>query len=476
MGGKRLSVVILVIGASTVLSLAAFGDAQLVVRVLAVVVVLLVAGGVRILGFDRTSPREQHRSWVLLELGFVILAAGSLLGIMDGSGTRTVPAAAAFAALAGVLLVGVGLALRMNTLLPGRALGVVFEALMCVAALALVRGARSLMDNRAPLANALALLVPLADAVLVWLALRLARLSRSEPDGFLYLAAALTCLLVVDAVLALGSLGVLQIPAGRCRGSEARVCVPRGRGCAHAFAPPAGRPRDGASAPIGCRPARGNLGLTLLAPALFAVQGAAGESPKLPAVLAGSSILPFLVAVYLVLQVHEGARAEYQAQHDPLTGLPHRVLFLDRLEVALGAARRTGKQVAVLFLDLDRFKAINDSLGHAVGNQLFQAVAWRIERCVREADTVARMGGDEFMVLLPEVDGETDCVTVAEKLLHSFVDAVPRRLPTTGRQHQHWRRHRSGGWRRRRDADEERRHRDVPRQGEWPSDVPDLYR
>ena len=72
--------VFLVIGASTVLSLAAFGGAQFVVRVLAVAVVLLVAGGVRVLGFDRTSPREQHRSWVLLELGFVILAAGSLLG------------------------------------------------------------------------------------------------------------------------------------------------------------------------------------------------------------------------------------------------------------------------------------------------------------------------------------------------------------------------------------------------------------
>jgi diguanylate cyclase len=418
-------VIFLALGGAAVLSLAAVGRAPLVVRVLAVAVVLLAAAGVRVLGFDRTSPRDQHRSWVLLELGFVILAAGSLLGIAEGSGTGTVPAAAAVAALTGALLVGTGLAVRLNVLLPGRALGAVFEALMCTAALALVTWGALLMDHRAPLANALALLVPLADAVLIWLALRLARLSRSEPDGFLSLAGTLTGLLVVDAVLALGSLGVLEIPAGRFEVLRlACVCL----GAAAALAPSLRRGVD----PAVVRPPRlgtgrlaATLGLTLLAPALFAVQGAAGDSPRLPAVLVGASILPFLVAVYLVLQVHEGARAEYQAQHDPLTGLPHRVLYLDRLEVALGAARRTGKHVAVLFLDLDRFKAINDSLGHAVGNQLLQAVAWRIERCVREADTVARMGGDEFMVLLPEIDGEPDCLTVAEKLLHSFVEPFP---------------------------------------------------
>jgi diguanylate cyclase (GGDEF)-like protein len=97
-------------------------------------------------------------------------------------------------------------------------------------------------------------------------------------------------------------------------------------------------------------------------------------------------------------------------------------MFHDRLDVALAQARRTNARVGVMFLDLDRFKSINDSLGHTVGNQLLQRVAERLQLCVRAADTVARMGGDEFMVLLPSIDGTRDCTTVAEKLLQAFAE------------------------------------------------------
>ncbi len=110
------------------------------------------------------------------------------------------------------------------------------------------------------------------------------------------------------------------------------------------------------------------------------------------------------------------------AHHDPLTGLPHRALFHDRLDVALANARRSGSHVGVMFLDLDRFKTINDSLGHSVGNNLLQRVADRLRLCVRETDTVARMGGDEFTVLLPTVNGEADCVAVAEKIIQAFAE------------------------------------------------------
>jgi len=103
--------------------------------------------------------------------------------------------------------------------------------------------------------------------------------------------------------------------------------------------------------------------------------------------------------------------------HDPLTGLPNRALFLDRLERARSRARRSERGLyAVLFLDLDRFKAVNDSLGHPFGDQLLVLVARRVESCLRSGDTVARMSGDEFTVLLEEVSGIDEATAVADRV------------------------------------------------------------
>jgi diguanylate cyclase (GGDEF)-like protein len=115
--------------------------------------------------------------------------------------------------------------------------------------------------------------------------------------------------------------------------------------------------------------------------------------------------------------------AEHRAYHDALTGLPNRYLLQDRLELALSRARRSGKRLAVFFIDLDGFKTINDSLGHAVGDRLLVQVAERLARHVRQGDTLARFGGDEFTVLVEAVHHAEDAAKVAHKLQHSLQEA-----------------------------------------------------
>nr|AIA15542.1 GGDEF domain protein [uncultured bacterium] len=117
-------------------------------------------------------------------------------------------------------------------------------------------------------------------------------------------------------------------------------------------------------------------------------------------------------------------RLAHWAFHDSLTDLPNRVLFADRLELALARTARDGTKVAVLFLDLDNFKEINDSLGHTAGDELLQAVAHRLHGCLRPNDTLARYGGDEFVVLVEQIDNSEAAVLVANRILETLSTAV----------------------------------------------------
>lgn len=110
----------------------------------------------------------------------------------------------------------------------------------------------------------------------------------------------------------------------------------------------------------------------------------------------------------------------YIATHDTLTDLPNRALFNDRLSMAMARAQREGKKVAVMMLDLDWFKRINDSLGHKLGDGLLQAVGSRLKDILRKTDTAARMGGDEFLLLLPEITRVEDTIKIAQKVLRAF--------------------------------------------------------
>jgi diguanylate cyclase (GGDEF)-like protein len=117
---------------------------------------------------------------------------------------------------------------------------------------------------------------------------------------------------------------------------------------------------------------------------------------------------------------------DHLAHHDALTDLPNRVLLQDRLGQAIELALRQGRRLVLMFMDLDRFKLINDSLGHAVGDQLLRAVAQRLVSCVRHSDTISRQGGDEFLLLLPYIAHPEDAAISAQKLLAAL--ALPYRI------------------------------------------------
>jgi len=132
--------------------------------------------------------------------------------------------------------------------------------------------------------------------------------------------------------------------------------------------------------------------------------------------------------VGIAYDITERKRSEayirHMAHHDELTGLPNRTLLQERAALAIEAARSAGKQLAVMLIDLDRFKQINDSLGHHAGDVVLCAVAARLKHALRTSDTVARMGGDEFVILLPNLDSTAQAERVAAKLLHAMVEPV----------------------------------------------------
>jgi len=156
----------------------------------------------------------------------------------------------------------------------------------------------------------------------------------------------------------------------------------------------------------------------------------ARDGERIPVEFEGRE-MPFQDKVYRLSLVRDirrrkasEARIDYLAHHDLLTGLPNRALLHDRLEFILGTARRRGTRAALLFIDLDNFKVVNDSLGHDAGDALLKIIAERIPRALRSADVVSRHGGDEFLVVLPDLDDDQDAVPVAEKLLAAITEPM----------------------------------------------------
>ncbi|HSI21826.1 MAG TPA: EAL domain-containing protein [Methylophilaceae bacterium] len=132
--------------------------------------------------------------------------------------------------------------------------------------------------------------------------------------------------------------------------------------------------------------------------------------------------LTHFVAIFADISEHKATlkHIEFLAHHDTLTKLPNRLLLLDRLQQAINLAEREKHRVALMFLDLDRFKQVNDSLGHHVGDDLLVAVVDRLKSCVRETDTISRQGGDEFVIVLPDIFDSNAATIIAEKILETL--------------------------------------------------------
>ena len=128
---------------------------------------------------------------------------------------------------------------------------------------------------------------------------------------------------------------------------------------------------------------------------------------------------------YAIERKRAEERLTHLAQYDQLTGLVNRTLFRDRLIHAMARSKRLQQSMGLMLLDLDRFKSVNDTMGHDAGDQLLKAVADRLRECVREVDTVARMGGDEFTIILEALSHEDDITTVAQRITKSLTESFP---------------------------------------------------
>jgi diguanylate cyclase (GGDEF)-like protein len=153
------------------------------------------------------------------------------------------------------------------------------------------------------------------------------------------------------------------------------------------------------------------------------------DTRRLSYVLLGGLALLYLILFRIVARAstrlrRQAAENEHLALHDPLTDLPNRSLFHDRAGQALRSARRSGGRVALMILDLDRFKEVNDTLGHHNGDLLLKQIGPRLATALRESDSIARLGGDEFGVLLPQISDEDDAIAVAEKIRQALRDPI----------------------------------------------------
>ena len=387
----------------------------------AVLSFLALAAGIVVHGGQHAAA--WRRAWWLLLSGVTLVVVRNALSVrmpLGGAIDRSVWT------LVGITLVTTALLWLLHQREPGRAADAAWQAVLAAAAVGFgVWAVAGRPMASVGLADRLvALATPLMDLIALWLLARLVSLTGRYPAAYRYVIAGMLCLFTVHAAGAAGSLTGQPMPVPRLEAIELWAYCLLAAGALHLSL----RTRF-ESVPVRSQaPGAGQLTMA----AVVAVAGPLGLGARValggkiaPVILVGSAALPLLVVVRLVRQVRERASAEYRAQHDGLTGLPNRALLDDRITQSIAKAHASGESLALMFLDLDRFKNINDSLGHHVGNQLLHAVALRLRATLREEDTVARFGGDEFVVLLDRMPSVADCETVARALLAMFDEPFP---------------------------------------------------
>jgi diguanylate cyclase (GGDEF)-like protein len=262
---------------------------------------------------------------------------------------------------------------------------------------------------------------PLADILLLAVVVRLAVGAGSRPAAYRLLAASVIALLLVDAVYAW-----LSLTSGYHTGSPIDVGWMAFYALWGAAALHPSMTRLAVVAPLP-PPTLGRwrlillAGAALMAPTMLAVQAVRHQPIDVAVLVAGSAALFLLVVArvqgLVTLLAQALATVEHQARHDGLTGLANRAVFTERVDHALARTRHASGQVAVLFIDLDGFKQVNDTLGHAAGDQLLVQVAQRLRLSLRPGDTVARLGGDEFTIILDGVPERAAAGQIADRVL-----------------------------------------------------------
>ncbi|MCO1653682.1 putative bifunctional diguanylate cyclase/phosphodiesterase [Pseudonocardia humida] len=384
------------------------------------------------------SGRTRH-GWAAIALGCAAWAVSQALwsastAALGATPPHPSPVELGFMAFPVAAVVGLRWITEPAAAEGGSALRRALDRLMIACALALVTWVTVLdtvvdASTGEVLVDGLALYYPLADVVLVTAAVITVARLRHDIARHLLLGGGLVLMAVTDHVFA------HELAVGSPRGTTAFAWgwwIAFAMVGAAALVPGSGRP------PAGARRAETLRVLNQLAPhvplAAAAVLAAvdlvvAVEDDAVAGFLLAALVLLVLVRQYAMLRENLALDAavrlreeqlRHQALHDPLTGLPNRAMFLDRLARALDLARREGRAVSVAFLDLDGFKAVNDALGHAAGDALLVRVAERLRGAVRRTDALARLGGDEFAVLVEDGDPARAAAGLVEALRTPF--------------------------------------------------------